>query len=83
MDVHFCIEALNKALMNGKPEIFNTDQGSQFTSEVFTSSLLKNNIQISMDSKGRVFVCASLYELNREARDSNLTISLSKGYGVL
>lgn len=55
MDVHFCIEALNKALMNGKPEIFNTDQGSQFTSEAFTSILHKNNIQISMDSKGRVF----------------------------
>jgi putative transposase len=42
MDVHFCIEALNKALMNGRPEIFNTDQGSQFTSEAFTSILLNN-----------------------------------------
>jgi putative transposase len=55
MDVHFCIEALNKALVKGTPEIFNTDQGSQFTSDAFTSILVKNSIQISMDSRGRVF----------------------------
>jgi putative transposase len=55
MDVHFCIEALNKALMKGTPEIFNTDQGSQFTSDAFTSILIGNSIQISMDSRGRVF----------------------------
>lgn len=55
MDVHFCIEALNKALMKGTPEIFNTDQGSQFTSDAFTSILIRNSILISMDSRGRVF----------------------------
>jgi putative transposase len=58
MDVGFCIEALSEALSealerHGKPEIFNTDQGSQFTSPQFTGILLKNDIAISMDGKGR------------------------------
>lgn len=54
MDTDFCIDALNEALNRyGRPEIFNTDQGSQFTSEVFTDVLKKNGIQISMDGKGR------------------------------
>lgn len=53
MDVAFCVEALEEALSKGKPEIFNTDQGSQFTSEAFTGMLLKQGIQISMDGKGR------------------------------
>ena len=53
MDVSFCLEAVEEALsMNEKPEIFNTDQGSQFTSEAFTQQLRKNNIAISMDGKG-------------------------------
>jgi putative transposase len=52
IDADFCIEALEEALRKGKPEIFNTDQGSQFTSEEFTGILKKNNIQISMDGKG-------------------------------
>jgi putative transposase len=50
----FCIEALEDALsMNEKPEILNTDQGSQFTSEPFTARLKKEGISISMDGKGR------------------------------
>jgi putative transposase len=54
MDTSFCIEALEESLsMNEKPEIFNTDQGSQFTSEAFTERLKKNNIKISMDGRGR------------------------------
>ena len=54
MDVSFCIEALDEALSgNEKPEIFNTDQGSQFTSEAFTGRLKKEGIRISMDGKGR------------------------------
>ena len=53
MDVSFCLEAVEEALaMNEKPEIFNTDQGSQFTSVAFIEQLRKNNIQISMDGKG-------------------------------
>jgi putative transposase len=54
MDTSFCIEALEEALSkNEKPEIFNTDQGSQFTSEVFTGRLKKEGIRISMDGRGR------------------------------
>ena len=55
MDAKFCIEALRKALEKNKPEIFNTDQGSQFTSEDFTSELRKADVKISMDHKGRCF----------------------------
>ena len=54
MDASFCIEALEEALSkNEKPEIFNTDQGSQFTSEAFTGRLKEEGIRISMDGKGR------------------------------
>jgi putative transposase len=54
MDTSFCIEALDEALSkHGKPEIFNTDQGSQFTSEAFTGRLKEEGIAISMDGKGR------------------------------
>ena len=53
MDVRFCLAALEEALARfGKPEIFNTDQGSQFTSAVFTGLLLQNAIAISMDGRG-------------------------------
>jgi putative transposase len=54
MDTSFCTDALEEAIIRfGKPDIFNTDQGSQFTSEAFTGSLKANNIRISMDGKGR------------------------------
>ena len=53
MDVHFCLEAVEEAMeRHGKPEIMNTDQGSQFTSQAFTGLLKDNDIQISMDGKG-------------------------------
>jgi len=53
MDVHFCLEAVEEAMANyGTPEIMNTDQGSQFTSQAFTGLLKENDIRISMDGKG-------------------------------
>jgi putative transposase len=52
MDEGFCVEALEEALGKGRPEIFNTDQGSQFTSEAFTSLLEQHGVRISMDGKG-------------------------------
>ena len=56
MDVTFCISAFNEAIKKYDcPDIFNTDQGSQFTSEAFTGLLKANNIKISMDGKGRAF----------------------------
>jgi putative transposase len=53
LDVAFCIDALEAAFEYGQPEIFNTDQGSQFTSGCFTERLLSREIQISMDGRGR------------------------------
>ena len=54
LDTRFCVEALKEALFKyGAPEIFNTDQGCQFTSEAFTSVLKALNVKISMDGKGR------------------------------
>ena len=52
MEVDFCIEALRRALRRGRPEIFNSDQGSQFTSVGFTGVLLKHGVVISMDGRG-------------------------------
>lgn len=54
MDAGFCVAALEEALARfGKPEIFNTDQGSQFTSYAFTSVLRDAEVRISMDGRGR------------------------------
>ncbi len=53
METRFCTEALLSSLNRGRPEIFNTDQGSQFTSEEFTQELLDRGITISMDGRGR------------------------------
>ena len=53
MEIGFCVEALQRALRRGRPEIFNSDQGSQFTSEKFTGELLTREIAISMDGRGR------------------------------
>ena len=53
MDTSFCVAALEEALGKGRPEIFNTDQGSQFTSEAFTQTLQEQRVQVSMDGKGR------------------------------
>jgi putative transposase len=55
LESEFCIEALKEALSFGKPQIFNTDQGSQFTSTEFTKILQDASVQISMDGKGRAF----------------------------
>jgi putative transposase len=53
LDTAFCLEALERALGHGCPEIFNTDQGVQFTSLAFTSRLERAGIAISMDGRGR------------------------------
>jgi len=53
LDSHFCVDALQWALCQGQPDIFNTDQGAQFTSDAFTTCLQQNDIRISMDGRGR------------------------------
>jgi putative transposase len=55
LEVDFCLTALERALKIGKPDIFNSDQGSQFTSKAFTQILESTGIKISMDGRGRVF----------------------------
>jgi putative transposase len=56
LDARFCVEALDEAMARwGAPEIFNTDQGTQFTSEPWTERLKTNGIEISMDGRGRCF----------------------------
>jgi len=51
----FCVETLREALRTGRPEIFNTDQGSQFTSREWIGELHKSGVAISMDGRGRAF----------------------------
>ena len=53
LEADFCIDALREALSKGQPEIFNTDQGSQFSSEAFSGLLQQRGIRVSMDGKGR------------------------------
>jgi len=54
MDAGFCVDCLEEAIKNyGSPTIFNTDQGSQFTSDSFTGVLIQQGITISMDGRGR------------------------------
>lgn len=55
LDMSFCLEALDEALMSGRPEVFNSDQGSQFTSREFTGRLEAAGVRISMDGRGRAF----------------------------
>ena len=55
LDVYFCLSALDKALRQSRPVIFNNDQGSQFTSDAFTNRLQAANVAISWDSRGSYF----------------------------
>jgi putative transposase len=55
LETAFCLTALDRALGRSRPEIFNTDQGAQFTSTEFTGRLEREHIRISMDGRGRVF----------------------------
>jgi len=55
LDADFCVDMLTRALQTSRPEIFNSDQGSQFTSDAFTRTLQNHGIRISMDGRGRAF----------------------------
>ena len=55
LEVNFCVEGLLEALNKGRPEIFNTDQDSQFTSNDFLNPLLEREVRVSMDGRGRAF----------------------------
>lgn len=76
LSTDFCIEALEEALLKyPKPEIFNTDQGCQFTSEEFTKLLLQNEVKISMDSKGRATDNAVIERFWRNIKYENIYLN--------
>ena len=72
LDSEFCVEALEEALTQSKPEIFNSDQGVQFTSEEFTSRLLTRAVAISMDGRGRALDNAFIERLWRSVKYENI-----------
>jgi putative transposase len=72
LDASFCIEALEEALSWQQPEIFNSDQGVQFTSQAFTSRLEDRGVAISMDGRGRVFDNIFIERLWRTVKYENL-----------
>ncbi|MEA3347038.1 MAG: IS3 family transposase [Candidatus Auribacterota bacterium] len=81
MDSSFCCEALDEALkLYGAPEVFNSDQGSQFTSEAFISRLKAKHISISMDGRGRVFDNIFVERLWRTVKYQDIYI---KGYETM
>ncbi len=78
MDVSFCISALEEALARfGRPEIFNTDQGSQFTSTAFTGVLMAAGVRISMDGRGRWMDNVFIERLWRSLKHEDIYL---KGY---
>lgn len=80
MDTSFCIAALTEALEKECPEYFNSDQGSQFTSEEFTTELLNRGITISMDGKGRAYDNIFIERLWRSVKYENVYL---KGYKTM
>ncbi len=76
METGFCIEALEDALAKyGQPEIFNTDQGSQFTSEAFTGVLKSHDVKISMDGRGRFVDTIFVERLWRSLKYENVYLN--------
>ena len=71
----FCVEALGRVLNGGRCDIFNTDQGSQFTSEGFTGLLLSNGVKISMDGKGRALDNIFIERLWRSVKYESVYLS--------
>jgi putative transposase len=81
MEAVFCVDCLEEAIrMQGKPEIFNSDQGSQFTSESFTGVLKREGIRISMDGRGRAFDNIFVERLWRSVKYEDVYL---KGYATM
>ena len=80
MDLDFCVEALQRALGRGRPEIFNSDQGSQFTSGKFAGELERRGIAISMDGRGRCFDNIFIERLWRSLKYEEIYL---KDYGLV
>jgi putative transposase len=75
LDTHFCLSALERALRQDVPEIFNSDQGSQFTSEAFTDRLKAAEVRISWDGRGRfwdnIFIAGQLFQVLQHSKTSS------------
>jgi len=81
METEFCVDCLQEAIRNhGRPEIFNSDQGAQFTSKVFTGVLKREGITISMDGRGRAFDNIFVERLWRSVKHEDVYL---KGYGSM
>jgi len=81
MDTIFCINCLEESLLaHGKPEVFNSDQGSQFTSEAFTGVLKREGVVISMDGRGRAFDNIFVERLWRSVKHEDVYL---KGYATM
>ena len=81
MEAAFCVDCLQQAIsVHGTPEVFNSDQGSQFTSEAFTEVLKANDIKISMDGRGRAFDNIFVERLWRTVKYEDVYL---KGYATM
>lgn len=81
MDATFCVDCLEEALRaHSKPEIFNSDQGSQFTSDAFTGVLMREGVSISMDGRGRAFDNIFVERLWRNVKHEDVYL---KGYATM
>ena len=83
LESHFCIEALEESLAISRPEIFNTDQGSQFTSQAFTGILQDHEIAISMDGRGRALDNVFIERLWRTVKYENVYLKQYETAGQL
>lgn len=80
LDGYFCLDALQQALQKGQPEIFNTDQGAQFTAHEFTDCLENADIQVSMDGRGRALDNIFIERLWRSVKYEDIYL---KDYAVV
>jgi putative transposase len=80
LDGEFCVAALDEALSRYKPDIFNTDQGAQFTSREFTCVLEQNQVAISMDGRGRALDNVFIERLWRSVKYEEIYL---KGYATV
>jgi putative transposase len=81
LEVGFCLEVLEAALARGRPEIFNSDQGSQFTSPAFTGRLLTSGVRISMDGRGRALDHVFVERLWRSVKYEEVYLHDYEGMG--
>jgi putative transposase len=84
MEAEWCLDIVSKAIdKNGIPKIFNTDQGSQFTNELFTNYLLENKIEISMDGRGRATDNIYIERLWRSVKQEKIYLNAYETGGEL